>query len=67
MGVIQLCTCKITHLARVKISERKGKITLKNGVKLLPAPLSVFFLCVLLHKLLKCTFTLKRMVYLSEK
>ena len=46
MGVIQLCTCKITHLARVKISERKGKITLKNGVKLLPAPLSVFFLCV---------------------
>lgn len=27
MGVIQLCTCKITHLIRVIISERKGKIT----------------------------------------
>ena len=56
MGVIQLCTCKITHLARIKISERKGKITLKNGVKLLPAPLSVFFFVCIITQTLKVYF-----------
>ena len=39
MGILQLCTCKLTHLARIIISERMGKITPNDGVVILPAPI----------------------------
>ena len=48
MGVIQLCTCKLTPVARV-ISERKDKITPYDSAVIFPAPLPLLEGVILPH------------------
>ena len=45
MGIIHFDTSKITHLARVIISERKGKTTPNDGVRDLASPATLFGRC----------------------